>query len=145
MSAPQRTHRLVNPPELAPPRGFAHASVIASGRVVFLAGQVGHDGGGAIVSPDLVEQYGQALGNLVSALRACGGSPEHLVSLQIFTTRMREYRERLPELGRRHRSHLGKHYPPTSLLGLTELFDVDAAVEIVGVAVIPVAEGDDAC
>ncbi len=60
----------VNPPELAKPSGFSHAVVATGGRIVFLAGQTALDAGGAVVGHDVVAQFEQALGNLLSALRA---------------------------------------------------------------------------
>lgn len=69
-------HR-TNPAELAPPRGFSHAvSVTATdGRLVFLAGQTALDSAGAVVGQTLVEQFEIALGNLLAALAATGGTP----------------------------------------------------------------------
>ena len=64
----------------------------AGGRLVFLAGQTAVDQSGAIVGRDIVEQFEQALGNLLIALRAAGGGPEHLTSLTIYATDLRDYR-----------------------------------------------------
>src|SRR5690625_6176382 len=74
----------VNPPELAEPRGFSHA-VVGTGRTVFLAGQTALNQDGVIVGETVVEQFDQALGNIVTALRAAGGTPrseEHTSELQ---------------------------------------------------------------
>ena len=65
----------VNPPGLARPSGFSHAVVTTGGRLVFLAGQTALDASGAIVGTDVVAQFEQALGNLLTALRAAGGQP----------------------------------------------------------------------
>jgi enamine deaminase RidA (YjgF/YER057c/UK114 family) len=127
---------LINPPELAPPIGFAHA-VIGSGRAVPLAGQVGSDGDGKIVSPgDLVAQFGLAVKNLLIALRAAGGEPTDLAFLRIYTTDVATYRARVKELGVAYREHFGKHFPAMALLGVHELFDPEALVEIEGFAYV---------
>jgi enamine deaminase RidA (YjgF/YER057c/UK114 family) len=131
------SHRLVNPEQLEPPAGFTHAVVAAPGQTVYLAGQVGHDAEGRVVGPGLVEQFDRALANLVVALEAAGGRPEHLVSMQVFVTDVAEYRDSLVGLGRAWRAHLGRHYPAMALLGVGELFDPEAKVELMGVAVIP--------
>jgi enamine deaminase RidA (YjgF/YER057c/UK114 family) len=130
-------HRVVNPEELAPPAGFAHAVVAAPGRTVYLGGQTAQGPDGAIAGATLVEQFEAAAGNLVAALAAAGGSPEHLVSLQIYTTEIDRYRASLAELGAAYRRHLGRHYAATALFEVAGLFDPAAKVELVGTAVVP--------
>lgn len=130
-------HRVVNPPELAAPVGFAHAVVAAPGRLVLLGGQTAHDAAGAIVGATLVEQFDRAAANVVIALRAAGTDPAHLVSLHIYTTDVAAYRSALVELGAAYRRHLGRYFPATALFGVTELFDPAALVELVAVAVVP--------
>jgi len=132
-------HELVNPPTLAPPLGFSHAVVPAGGRTVFLGGQAGHRANGALAGPSLLEQFDQALANLVEALRAAGGQPQHLVQVLVYVTDAAEYRERLGALGETWRRHLGRHYPAAALFEVTALFDPGARVELVGTAVAPTA------
>jgi enamine deaminase RidA (YjgF/YER057c/UK114 family) len=84
----------------------------------------------------MAEQFDVAAGNLVTALRAAGGEPEDLVSLQVFVTSVSEYRSSLRELGTAWRRHFGRRYPAMGLFGVTELFDPAAKVELMGVAVI---------
>ena len=109
----------------------------AEGRTVYLGGQAGHRSDGSLVGPGLLEQLDQALANVVEALRAAGGRPEHLVGVQIFVTDAAEYRARLREAGEAWRHHLGPHYPAVSLFEVTALFDADAKVELLCVAVVP--------
>jgi enamine deaminase RidA (YjgF/YER057c/UK114 family) len=125
-----REHLIVNPPELGEPVGFAHAVVAAPGRTVWLGGQVG---GGASVA----EQFDAAATDLLAALRAAGGEPDHLVSLVVYTTHIEEYRASTGELGEVWRRHFGRRYPAMALVGVSALFDPDARVELMGVAVIP--------
>jgi enamine deaminase RidA (YjgF/YER057c/UK114 family) len=128
---------LVNPEILGPPLGFTHAVVPAPGRTVFLGGQTGHRSDGTLVGPSLLEQFDQALANLVEALRAAGGEPGHLVQVHIYVTDATEYRERLGALGDAWRRHLGRHYPAAALFEVVGLFDPDARVEVVATAVVP--------
>jgi enamine deaminase RidA (YjgF/YER057c/UK114 family) len=132
-------HGLINPPTLAPPLGFSHAVVPAGGRTVFLGGQAGHLADGTLAGPSLLEQFDQALANLVEALRAAGGDPVHLVQVHIYVTDAADYRERLGALGEAWRRHLGSHYPAAALFQVTALFDPGARVELVGTAVVPSA------
>jgi enamine deaminase RidA (YjgF/YER057c/UK114 family) len=131
------THEIVVAPELAEPVGFAHAVVAAPGRTVYLGGQTaqGHDG--EIIGETVPEQFDVAAGNVVTALRAAGGSPQHLVSLIIYVTDVPAYRAALQELGPLYRRHFGRHYPAVALLGVTELFDRAAKLELVATAVVP--------
>lgn len=133
----QRVHEIVNPPELAAPVGFAHAVVAAPGRTVYLGGQAAQRSDGTIGGATLGEQFELALANVVTALRAAGGEPEHLVSLIIYTTDAAGYRAGLRELGEIYRRHFGKHYPAMALFEVTGLFDPAATIELVGTAVIP--------
>src|SRR4051812_6791740 len=56
---PSRSKTIVNPPGLARARGFSHG-ILASGRMLFLAGQTAVDAEGNIVAPgDIVGQYTQ--------------------------------------------------------------------------------------
>jgi enamine deaminase RidA (YjgF/YER057c/UK114 family) len=130
-------HRVVNPDGLVDPKGFAHALVSTKGTTIYLGGQTGHRADGSLVGDDLVTQFDQACANVVTAIRAAGGEPEHLAQVLIFATHLDEYRARLKELGEAYRRHFGKHYPAMALLGATELFDRRAKVELVGVAVVP--------
>ena len=130
MERPVSEHRIVNPLELGEAVGFAHAVVAAPGRTVWLGGQIG---GGETV----VEQFDAAATNLLAALSAAGGEPDHLVSLVVYTTDVEEYRASTRELGEVWRRHFGKRYPAMALVGVQALFDPDARVELMGTAVIP--------
>jgi enamine deaminase RidA (YjgF/YER057c/UK114 family) len=118
---------IVNPPELPEPVGYSHA--VVAGRAVYLGGQIGE---GATV----VEQFDSAAGKVVTALRAAGGEPEHLVSLVVYTTDVEEYRASLGELGEVWRRHFGRRYPALALVGVTALLEPAAKVELMGVAVV---------
>ncbi|HSC03015.1 MAG TPA: RidA family protein [Solirubrobacteraceae bacterium] len=121
-------NRIVNPPELGAPRGFSHA-VVSSGSIVHLAGQIG-------AGATLPEQFDDAARRLLVALRAAGGEPDHLVSLQVFVTDVGAYKAALPAIGQVWRAHFGRHYPAMGLFGVRELFEPDAQVELMGVAVL---------
>ena len=118
---------IVNPPGLPEPLGYAHA--VVAGGAVYLGGQIGE---GATV----VEQFDSAAAKLVTALRAAGGEPEHLVSMVVYTTDVGEYRASLGELGAVWRRHFGRRYPAMALIGVSALLDPGAKVELMGVAVI---------
>ena len=130
-------HEVVTAPELAPAVGYAHAVVAAPGRVAFLGGQTALGPDGRIAGETLAEQFDVAAGNVVAALRAAGCTAEDIVSLQIFVTDVEEYRGALEELAGVWRRHFGRHYPAAGLFGVVRLFDVEAKVELMAVAVRP--------
>jgi enamine deaminase RidA (YjgF/YER057c/UK114 family) len=122
-------HRIVNPPELGEPSGYAHAVVAAPGRTVYLGGQTG-------TGDTVAAQFDAAAASLVTALRAAGGQPGDLVSLVVYTTDVDEYRAAMEELGGVWRRHFGRRYPAMALLGVSALADPDARIELMGVAVV---------
>lgn len=126
--------RNINPPELAPARGFSHVTV--AGDTVWFGGQAGSDASGKIVEPrDMVAQFTRAIHNLAVALRAAGCEPQDLVKLTYYVTAVDDYRSNLRAIGSAYRAVLGNHYPASTLVAVTSLFDEDALVEIDAVAV----------
>jgi len=127
--------KLINPEELARPSGFSHA-VAATGRMVFLAGQIGMDRNGNVVDGGVVAQFEQALGNLLTALAAAGGQPEDLVSLTIYLIDVEDYQAHGKEIGAVWRRLAGTEYPAMAGVGVTRLWDPAALVEIQGIAAV---------
>jgi enamine deaminase RidA (YjgF/YER057c/UK114 family) len=128
-------HELVNPPELGRPSGYSHAVVAAPGRTIYLAGQTGHGADGSIPG-GLVEQFDAAAANVVTALEAAGGRPEHLVSMLIFTTDLQEYLAVSEPIGEAYRRHFGKHFGAKALIEVAGLVG-GANIELVCTAVVP--------
>lgn len=125
----------VNPPELAPPAGFAHA-VVGSGTIVFLAGQTAMAPDGSIIGTDVVSQFETALTNLLTALRAAGGSPNDLASLTVYAVDLADYRRNAARIGQVWRRLMGSDYPAMAAVGVTRLWDDEAIVEVQGYAVL---------
>lgn len=108
-----------------------------SGETLAIAGQVAWDLHEKIVSDDFAAQFRQALANVVAVINAAGGRPEHLISLTIYVTSTREYVAALPGVGQAYRELIGKHFPTMALVGVAELLEEGAKVEIQGLAVLP--------
>jgi enamine deaminase RidA (YjgF/YER057c/UK114 family) len=125
----------INPASLAKPSGFAHA-VLARGTTVHLAGQTGMDASGAIVGGGVVVQFEQALGNLITALRAAGGQPSSIASLTVYIVDMDDYRAHAREIGEVWQRLVGRDYPAMAGIGVARLWDAEALVEVQGVAVL---------
>ncbi|MEU9216120.1 RidA family protein [Streptomyces sp. NPDC048376] len=131
------TAERVNPPELSPPTGFSHAVVATGTRLVFLAGQTALDPGGKITGDTLPAQFEQALGNLLTALRAAGGAPADLARVTVYATDVAAYRAHAAELGRTWRELAGRDYPAMAVVEVVRLWDERALVELDGFAVLP--------
>jgi enamine deaminase RidA (YjgF/YER057c/UK114 family) len=125
----------INPAELAEPRGFSHA-VVGRGTTVFLAGQTALNAEGRIVGDTVVAQFEQALGNLLTALRAAGGEPAQLASLTVYITDMDDYRAHAREIGGVWQRLVGQDYPAMAGIGVSRLWDTEALVEVQGFAVL---------
>lgn len=128
---------LINPAELAKPSGYSHAVRASGTTTVHLAGQTALDSSGQIVGSTIVEQFEQALANLLTALRAAGGAPGQLASLTIYIVDMDDYRVHAGEIGAVWRRAVGDHYPAMAAIGVTRLWDADALVELQGAAELP--------
>ncbi|CAM5487690.1 RidA family protein [Streptomyces griseorubiginosus] len=127
----------INPPELSPPTGFSHAVVATGSRVVFLAGQTALNADGKVVGKTLPEQFERALANLLTALRAAGGTPADLARVTVYATDIADYRAHARELGRIWRESAGRDYPAMAVVEVVRLWDDQAAVELDGFAVLP--------
>jgi enamine deaminase RidA (YjgF/YER057c/UK114 family) len=127
---------VVNPPELAPPKGYAHGIVTPAGRLLFVAGQVAWDRQERVVSDDFVAQFDQALANFVAVVRAAGGDPASLAQMTVYVTDKREYIARTREVGGVWRKHVGKTFPAMALIEVKALLEEGAKVELQGVVAL---------
>jgi enamine deaminase RidA (YjgF/YER057c/UK114 family) len=127
----------IDPPELARPSGYAHAVLARTNRIVFLAGQTALDAEGRIVGDGVVAQFERALGNLLTALRAAGGEPQHLATLTVYSVDLADYRAHAREIGAVWRRLVGTDYPAMAGIGIARLWDDEALVEVQGIAALP--------
>ena len=66
--------KLINPEALGAPIGYSNGVLTeAGGKLLFIAGQIAWDQNQNIVSDDFVEQFDQALANVITVLEAAGG------------------------------------------------------------------------
>jgi enamine deaminase RidA (YjgF/YER057c/UK114 family) len=127
--------RILAPPGWKPAIGYANG-VVASGRMVFVGGQVGWNAEQQFESDDFVAQTRQALANIVAVLAEAGAGPHHLVRLTWYVVDKREYLARRKEVGAVYREVLGRHFPAMSLVEVRALLEDAAKVEIEATAVI---------
>jgi len=127
---------ILHPKNWAPASGYSNG-VVAEGRQVFVAGQVGWNARQEIVSDDFVAQVEQALQNVVAILAEAKARPEDLVRLTWYVTDKREYLARSKEVGQVYRRVIGRHFPAMTLVQVAGLVADRAKVEIEATAVVP--------
>lgn len=128
----------INPPALGSPRGFNHGLVVQSGwNLLFVAGQTATGPDGEVHDRAFASQFTVALDKTLAVVRAAGAAPEHIVRMTVYVTDMAAYRESRPCLTKLWRERMGRHYPVMALVGVTDLVDRDAAVEIEATAAFP--------
>jgi enamine deaminase RidA (YjgF/YER057c/UK114 family) len=123
---------LINPEGLPRAVGFSHVAMPGGNEPIYVAGQTGHHADGSL-DEGMVDQFARACRNVEIALAAAGAKPTDVVSLQILVTDVATYRANLASLGEAYRAVFGRHFPAMSLLGVKELFDPKAIVEIVAI------------
>jgi enamine deaminase RidA (YjgF/YER057c/UK114 family) len=130
------THQTLQPKDWAAPKGYANG-VMAQGRQVYIAGQIGWSAQAQLVSDDFVAQVEQALANIVAVLAEAGGTPAHITRMTWYLTDKSEYMARQKEIGAAYRLVIGRHFPAMTAVVVAGLIEEGAKVEIEATAVIP--------
>jgi enamine deaminase RidA (YjgF/YER057c/UK114 family) len=128
---------ILQPKNWPAPKGYSNG-IASQGRQIFIAGQIGWNEHGKLVSQDFVAQAEQALSNIVQVLAEAGGKPGHLMRLTWYLTDKSEYIRRQNEVGLAYRRVLGRHFPAMTAIVVAALLEEGAKVEIEATAVIQV-------
>ncbi len=128
--------QVLQPEGWAAPKGYANG-ILADGRQVHIAGQIGWTAEAKLVSADFVAQVEQALANIVQVLAEAGGEPAHIVRLTWYITDKSEYMSRQRDIGAAYRRIIGRHFPAMSAVIVAGLIEDGAKVEIEATAVLP--------
>ncbi len=126
----------LQPPGWKRPRGYANG-VVARGRLVFVAGQVGWNAEERFETEDFVGQARQALRNVLAVLAEAGAGPEHICRMTWYVADRHEYAASLGELGVAYREVVGKHFPAMTAVQVAGFVEEGAKLEIEVSAVIP--------
>ena len=127
---------ILQPPGWARAKGFSNG-IAASGKLIFIAGQVGWTGEGEWKARDFAGQFRQALANILEVLAQANGKPEHIVRLTWYVLDKREYLDSLKAVGNAYRELMGKHYPTMAVVQVSGLVEDEARLEIEATAVLP--------
>ena len=128
--------QILQPPGWAKPRGFSNG-IVAEGKQVFIAGQIGWTGEGKWEAKDFAGQFRQTLKNTLAVLAEAGGKPEHIVRMTWYILDKKEYLGAIREVGAAYRELIGKHYPAMAVVQVSGLIDDEARLEIETTAVVP--------
>ena len=129
--------RTLLPEGWTPPIGYANGIEVDSGRIVFIAGQVGWNAQQRFASEDMVPQFEQALINVLAVLSLSGGAPRHICRMTAYCCDKPAYLAARRELGAVWRRHMGNHYPAMSMIFVADLLDHPAKIELEATAVLP--------
>ncbi|HET6183715.1 MAG TPA: RidA family protein [Acetobacteraceae bacterium] len=135
-------YRVLQPAAWPRPRGYANG-VMASGTMIVLAGQIGWDEQGRFAD-GMAGQVEQALRNIVRLLAEAEAAPQNIVRMTWFVTDMPAYRDSQAAIGAAYRRVIGKHFPAMSVIGVSQLVESEALVEIEATAVLPPRRGTKA-
>lgn len=128
--------RVLQPEGWPRPRGYANG-VSATGRMIFVAGQIGWDAEGRLAEGGIVPQSRKALENILTVLALDGARAGHVVRLTWYVTDKAAYLAAGLALGVAYRQVMGKHFPAMSAVEVVSLMEPGALVEIEATAVVP--------
>ena len=118
------------------PKGYANG-ILAEGKTVFVAGQIGWNTSEEFETDDLVEQFAQTLRNTLAVLKEAGAGPEHVARMTWYITSREEYLANLRGIGQIYRELMGKNYPAMACVEVSALMEERAKIEIETTAVLP--------
>lgn len=129
-------HAIIQPAGWTPPKGYANG-VLATGRQLFVGGQIGWNAQCQFESDDLVDQVQQALRNCLAVVEAAGGRAEHITRMTWYLVDKNAYVARLKDIGAAYREVMGRNFPAMTAVQVVSLVEDRALVEIEVTAVLP--------
>ena len=127
---------IIQPSHWRRPKGYSNG-IIAEGKFIFLAGQIGWNADQQFEHFDFKGQFEQILKNIATLLQEAGAKPEHIARMTWYVTDMADYRDAAKDIGPVYREIMGKHFPAMSVIGVSELVEKEALLEIEVTAVLP--------
>lgn len=101
--------------------------------LIFLSGQLSRDENGQLVGPgDMAEQTRQCIRNMRSVLEAAGGTLDDIVSIVVYTTDMRQFKEIVQS---RTEFFIGK-LPTSTIVEVNHLADPGLLIEFQATAAL---------
>jgi 2-iminobutanoate/2-iminopropanoate deaminase len=123
---------IIKPAQLPDPSARAYSHGVRVGTLLFLAGQTGSNANREVAAGDFEAQTRQAFANMRTVLEAAGGTLNNLVTMTVFITDMR-YGD---EFVRLRGEILGRDFPASALIGVSQLAPRNGLLEIQAIAVL---------
>lgn len=127
--------RLIEAPGWVRPLGHVEG-MVARGRTIYLAGQVGWDAHSRFTCRELTGQVRQALQNVLHLLRRAGAGPEHITRMTWFVVGKHDYERSLPQIALIYSELFGQAFPPMTTVAVHSLMHDGALVEMEVTAVV---------
>ena len=125
----------LQPPSWKKPKGYANG-MAGRGTVVMTGGLIGWDEN-EVLAEGFLPQVEQILRNILAVLAEAGGGAEHVARLTWYVRSVDTYRASLAELGPVYRRVMGRNFPAMALVGVADLVEPGALVEIEATAIVP--------
>lgn len=129
------SHQAILPAGWPRPKGYANG-VVASGRMLFIAGMIGWNEKGEFPGDDFAAQARQALANVAAVLREAGGRADQITRMTWYVTDKREYLAAAREIGQAFREIIGHYDIAMTAVEVRALIEDRAKVEIEATAVL---------
>ena len=101
--------------------------------LIFLSGQLSRDSDGKLVGPgDMAEQTRQAIRNMETVLEAAGATLENIVSIVVYTTDIRQFKEIVAARMEFFKTNL----PTSTIVEVTHLADPGLLIEFQATAAL---------
>ena len=127
--------RALQPPGWPTPRGYANG-IEASGRLVFVGGQIGWDAVGRVRRPGSPSRSARRWRTSSPCWAEAGAGPEHVARLTWYVVDREDYLAQQKEIGVAYRSVMGRHFPAMAVVQVVALVEAEALVEIEATAVL---------
>ncbi len=130
-------HQIIRTEQAPAPVGPYSQAVAATGRMLFLSGQVALDPetGNIVGAGDVVQQTERVLANLTAVLQAAGATLQHVVKTTVFLTDMNDF----AAVNAIYAQHFGEETAPARSCVQVSRLPKDVRVEIECIAVLPTA------
>jgi enamine deaminase RidA (YjgF/YER057c/UK114 family) len=132
---------ILQPDGWAKPKGYANG-IAATGRHVFVAGQIGWNSACVFEANDFLGQCRQALANVAAVLAEAGAGPRHVTTMTWFITDKTAYLREAKAVGQAWREVMGRSYPAMAVVQVVALMEDAALIEIQAQAVLGLDESN---
>lgn len=128
-------NRVLLPQGWPRPKGYSNG-IEATGRMIFVAGQIGWTPDGTFLETGFTGQFRQTLLNTLAVLAEAGAGPEHVVRMTWYVVDKAEYLACLQDIGAAWRELMGSTYPAMAVVEVKGLIEDAARIEIETTAVV---------